>query len=117
MTHVSRPQSDMQAHVRALLLRHPRLVKIWEAGWSLELASDREAIWASATPASDAEVDSPPEAIVRIETPRWWLPPRSGRALAIAEGLAEALQKSIALPHESGGNTPPEDRAGRRLNF
>jgi hypothetical protein len=65
----------------------------WEAGWSLELACDSAAIWAVATaPASGAST------VARVETPRWWLPTRSGRALAIAEELATALEQGMAAP-------------------
>ena len=88
---LSRPQADMLSHVEALLRRHPRLVATWEAGWALELGCDTDAIWARALPSPPAD---PLEA--RMETPRWWLPSRSGRALAIAEALATQLEQEIA---------------------
>ncbi|HEX6068442.1 MAG TPA: hypothetical protein VFZ18_01420 [Longimicrobiaceae bacterium] len=88
---LSRPQIGMLTHVEAVLRRHPRVAAAWEAGWSLELACDSAAIWAvaSAPGSEDATV-------ARVETPRWWLPSRSGRALAIAEELATALEQGMA---------------------
>ena len=86
----SRPQTEMLAHVEALLRRDPRLTPVCEAGYALELDCDDEAIWATlAAPASAARV------VARMETPRWWLPGRSGRALAIAERLASDLHHEI----------------------
>jgi hypothetical protein len=81
----------MLTHVEAVLRRHPRLNAAWEEGWSLELACDADAIWAVATPPAPGAPAS-----ARVETPRWWLPPRSGRALAIAEELATALEPGVA---------------------
>ena len=88
---LSRPQSEMLTHVEAVLRRHPRMTTAWEEGWSLELACDSAAIWAVASaPGSDAS------SVARVETPRWWLPSRSGRALAIAEELATVLEQGMA---------------------
>ena len=61
-----------------------------EAGWTADLGCDDDAIWA--TLSLPGEVD-PVRA--RLATPRWWLPPRSGRALAIAEALATELQQGL----------------------
>jgi hypothetical protein len=87
---LSRPQSEMLAHVEALLGRHPKLQPLLEHGWSLELGCDDRAIWAVAAGPAGAG------ATARVETPRWWLPSRSGRALAIAEELATALLEATA---------------------
>jgi hypothetical protein len=81
----------MLDHVEALLGRHPRLTSAWDAGWSLGLACDSDAIWATATPPEGGEAR-----MARLATPRWWLPSRSGRALAITEELAESLEAEIA---------------------
>ena len=87
---LSRPQIAMLTHVEAVLRRHPRVAAAWAEGWSLELACDSAAILAvAAAPGSD------PSTVVRVETPRWWLPSRSGRALAIAEELATALEQGM----------------------
>ena len=87
---LSRPQSEMLAHVEALLGRHPKLQTLHERGWSLELGCDDDAIWVAASAA-----DGGAPATARLETPRWWLPSRSGRALAIAEELATALAARV----------------------
>ena len=88
---LSRAQIEMLTHVEAVLRRHPRVAAAWEEGWSLELACDAAAIWAVASaPGSDAS------SLARVETPRWWLPSRSGRALAIAEELATTLEQRMA---------------------
>ena len=87
---LSRGQAEMLSHVEALLRRHPRLLATWEAGWSLDLACDTDAIWARAAGAAPGE-----SATARVETPRWWLPSRSGRALAIAEDLATQLEAAL----------------------
>jgi hypothetical protein len=90
---LSRPQQEMLDHVEALLGRHPRLASAWEAGWSLNIGCDTDAIWATATPPDGGEART-----ARLATPRWWLPSRSGRALAITEELAESLEREIAAP-------------------
>ena len=87
---LSRPQSEMLAHVEALLGRHPKLLSLLERGWTLELSCDDDAIWVAA-----AAADGGAPATARLETPRWWLPSRSGRALAIAEELATALATKV----------------------
>ena len=87
---LSRPQREMLDHVEALLGRHPRLASAREAGWSLSLGCDTDAIWATATPPGDEEART-----ARLATPRWWLPSRSGRALAITAELAESLDAEI----------------------
>lgn len=87
---LSRPQSEMLAHVEALLGRHPKLRTLLARGWSLELGCDDDAIWVAAGAAG-----GDPSATARLETPRWWLPSRSGRALAIAEELATALAAKV----------------------
>jgi hypothetical protein len=87
---LNRPQNEMLVHVEALLRRHQRLVEAWEAGWSFELMCDEDALWATLTSPQGARI-----AGARIDTPRWWLPSRSGRALALAEGLATDLQTAI----------------------
>jgi hypothetical protein len=86
---LSRPQSEMLAHVEALLGRHPKLQPLLERGWSLEPGCDDDAIWVVARAGDGAP------ATARLETPRWWLPSRSGRALAIAEELATALAAEV----------------------
>jgi hypothetical protein len=88
---LSRPQTEMLAHVEALLRRHPRLEKAWEAGWTLELGCDNGAIRAAAGAPGGGAAEA-----AEVATPRWWLPSRSGRALAIAEELAIALEQGIA---------------------
>lgn len=85
---LSRPQCEMLAHVEAVLTRHPRLQPFLEHGWSIEPACDDDAIWVDAT-AVGRNVST------RLETPRWWLPGRSGRALAIAEELAVSLEAAL----------------------
>jgi hypothetical protein len=87
---LSRPQREMLAHVEALLGRHPKLQPLLESGWRLELACDDVAIWVTATAAAGGEPAS-----ARMQTPRWWLPSRSGRALAIAEALATSLVEGV----------------------
>jgi hypothetical protein len=88
---LSRPQIEMLTHVEAVLRRHPRVAAAWDEGWSLELACDSAAIWAVASaPGTDEST------VARVETPRWWLPSRSGRALAIAEELATTLEQGLA---------------------
>lgn len=90
---LNRPRREMLAHVEAILHRHPKLQPLLEEGGSLELACDDDAIWVVASRPGEAEL---PQA--RVETPRWWLPPRSGRALAIAEELATTLVAAIERP-------------------
>ena len=87
---LSRPQSDMLAHVEALLARHPRLLPLLESGWSLEISCDDSAIRVDAAGPAPGTTAS-----TELRTPRWWLPARSGRALAIAEELAVALAAEI----------------------
>ena len=91
---LSRPQNEMLAQVEAVLRRHPRLAAALQAGWTVELGCDDDAIWAALSRPGEADAVR-----ARLATPRWWLPPRSGRALAIAEGLATDLEQGIqALP-------------------
>lgn len=90
---LSRPQSEMLAHVEALLGRHPKLQPLLERGWSLELSCDDDAISvAGAAPQGGRR------AVAVLRTPRWWLPSRSGRALAIAEELATSLAAEADAP-------------------
>lgn len=79
----------MITHVEAILGRHPRLQPLLQRRWAFDLACDDDAVWVRATgPAGE-------RAEARLETPRWWLPSRSGRALAIAEGLVDSLEEAI----------------------
>jgi len=77
---------EMLAHVEALLGRHTRLQPLLEGGWTLDLSCGDEAIRVVGTaPGGGRQLSA------ALETPRWWLLSRSGRALAIAEELATAL--------------------------
>ena len=60
---LSRPQSEMLAHVEALLGRHPKLLSLLERGWTLELSCDDDAIWVAA-----AAADGGAPATARLET-------------------------------------------------
>lgn len=90
---LSRPQSEMLAHVEALLGRHPTLQPLLQRGWSLELSCDDDAIRVVGTAPGGARRVS-----AALETPRWWLPSRSGRALAIAAALATSLAAKVDSP-------------------
>ena len=85
------PRKRMLAHVRALLRSDPRLQQIMEHGGRLEPECDFEEI---RVVARSSRGDVLGEAT--HDRPRWWLPTRSGRARAIAEDLATALESAIA---------------------
>lgn len=88
---LTRAQSEMMTQVDAILGRHPRIQPLLERGWTLDLACDDTAIWVTAIGPAGTRAEA------RLNAPRWWLPSRSGRALAISEELAQALDAAISL--------------------
>ena len=85
-----RPGTDPDPRPLRDLTESEGHVLLLERGWTLELSCDDDAIWVAA-----AAADGGAPATARLETPRWWLPSRSGRALAIAEELATALATKV----------------------
>lgn len=86
---LTRAQNEMITHVEAILGRHPRLQPLLQRGWTLEPGCDDDAVWVRAAGPGGEAADA------RLQTQRWWLPTRSGRALAIAEELVDSLEEAI----------------------
>ncbi|HEX6923821.1 MAG TPA: hypothetical protein VF167_00215 [Longimicrobiaceae bacterium] len=87
---LTRAQSDMMTQVDAILGRHPRIQPLLERGWTLDLGCNDTAIWVTAVGPERSRAEA------RLDAPRWWLPSRSGRALAITEELVQALESALS---------------------